>query len=115
MPEQYEDFAHVTGRVGRDAEVRDVKDSQVAVFSVAKRLGFGEGQTQWYDVEVWATRRNGEHEPLFDRVKGIRKGQLVGIESYAPKSRDHNDKTYYTLRAINVWRLADLEEQGDDW
>lgn len=116
MPD-YQPFPNVIGRVGRGGtEVRDVKDNQVARFSVAQRTGFGEGATQWYDVEVWSTRRNGEPEPLFTKVQSLQQGQLVAVESLTPKERTHNEKTYVTLPALNVWRLTDIaEESGDEW
>lgn len=113
--QQYPDFVNVVGRVGKDPFVKQANDTEVAAFTVAKRTGFGEGQTVWYDVEVWKTKRNGEENPLFTQVQALRKGQLVGIEASEPKSRDFNGKTYLTLVPWNVWRLTDLEEAEGDW
>lgn len=111
----YADFPNVIGRVGRETVVRDVKDQQVAQFSLAQRTGFGDGATKWYDVEVWSTRRNGDPEPLFTKVQSLQKGQLVAVESLTPKERTHNERTYVTLPALNVWRLTDIGDDGSDW
>lgn len=114
--QQYPDFVNVVGRVGKDPFVKQANDTEVVATTVAKRTGFGEGQTVWYDVEVWKTKRTGEDNPLFSKVQGLRKGQLVAIEASEPKSRDYNGKTYLTLNPWNVWRVTDLsEEAGDDW
>lgn len=115
MSTQYEPFANVIGRVGRGgAEVRN--EGRVVRFSVAKRQGFGDGETQWYDVDVWRDKKNGEHNPLFDKVKNLQQGQLVAVEAMSSKARTVGERVYLTLPAINVWRLTDIgEADGDEW
>jgi single-strand DNA-binding protein len=115
MSAQYPDFVNVVGRVGRDPEVKQTPTGKkVAAFSVAKRTGYGDGATKWFDVEVWGTRKSGDPEPLLAKVQGLQKGQLVGIEATS-KDREYNGKTYTTLSAINVWRLTDVGEASDEW
>jgi single-strand DNA-binding protein len=50
-------IVHVSGRIGRDAEVRNVGDGKVANFSVAENIGFGDNKkTQWWSCALWGVR-----------------------------------------------------------
>lgn len=50
-------IVHISGRIGRDAEVRHVGDSNVCNFSVAENVGFGDKKfTQWWSCALWGTR-----------------------------------------------------------
>jgi len=46
-----------TGRVGRDAELRDAGNSKVLGFALAVDSGFGNNkQTLWFDCSLWGER-----------------------------------------------------------
>lgn len=48
---------YFTGNVGKDAELRNVSNTDVCNFSVAVRQGFKhDAPTEWYRVAVWGTR-----------------------------------------------------------
>ena len=50
-------IVHISGRIGRDAEIRTVGDSEVANFSVAENIGFGDKKsTQWWSCALWGSR-----------------------------------------------------------
>lgn len=50
-------IVHISGRIGRDAEVRTVGDNAVANFSVAENIGFGDNKkTQWWSCAMWGSR-----------------------------------------------------------
>lgn len=50
-------IVHISGRIGRDAEVRNVSDQQVANFSVAENIGFGDAKkAQWWSCALWGNR-----------------------------------------------------------
>ena len=47
----------LTGRLGKDAEVRQTQNSTVAGFSVAVDVGYGDRkQTFWFDCSIWGKR-----------------------------------------------------------
>ena len=50
-------IVHISGRIGRDAEVRSVGDNNVANFSVAENVGFGDAKkAQWWSCALWGKR-----------------------------------------------------------
>lgn len=86
---------YFTGNVGRDAELRSVRDNQVCNFSVAVKQGFGrDAPTEWYRVEMWGKRG----ESLAGLVKKSAKvavcGELV-IDQYEGKPQ-------YRVRAYEI-------------
>lgn len=86
---------YFTGNVGRDAELRSVRDNQVCNFSVAVKQGFGkDAPTEWYRVEMWGKRG----ESLASLVKKGGKvavcGELV-IDQYEGKPQ-------YRVRAYEI-------------
>jgi single-strand DNA-binding protein len=88
------------GRIGRDAEVRktDAGDS-VLNTSLAVDSGFGaKKQTLWFDLSLWGKRA----ESL---VQYLKKGAQVGVSGELG-TREHNDKTYLTLRVQEVSLLG---------
>lgn len=103
---KYPPFVHVIGRAGKDAEVKEVKDSEIVKFSVAMMTGFGDGDTEWFDVDVWSDNKS------FEAAKSVRKGYLVGIIG-KPRSRDYNGKTYVTLDPVRLYRAVDIEAEED--
>jgi len=46
-----------TGRLGKDAETRNVSDTTVTSFSLASDVGYGEKKsTVWLDCSIWGKR-----------------------------------------------------------
>lgn len=67
------------GRLGKDAEIRDVGTSKVFTFSVAADYGFGDKKvTTWYDVECWVSGEKGIERA--NKMKELcKKGQQVFV------------------------------------
>jgi single-strand DNA-binding protein len=90
---------NVIGRVGRDAELRHTSDNKVTNFSVAVDSGFGKSkQTLWLDCSLWGKRG----EAIVDF---IRKGAQIGVSGELG-TREHEEKTYLTLRVAEVTLLG---------
>lgn len=89
------------GRVGRDAEVRHTANSEtVAGFSVAVDSGYGaKKQTLWFDCSVWGKRA----ESLAQYIK---KGDRIAVQGELG-TRQHDGKTYLTLRTSDVTLLGE--------
>lgn len=50
-------IVHIAGRLGRDAEIRHVNETDVCNFSVAENIGFGDRKaTQWWNCALWGSR-----------------------------------------------------------
>jgi single-strand DNA-binding protein len=50
-------IVHISGRIGRDGEVKNVGDNQVCNFSVAENIGYGDKKaTQWWSCALWGKR-----------------------------------------------------------
>lgn len=90
----------IVGRVGRDAQVRHTQaGDSVAGFSVAVDSGFGDKkQTLWLDCSVWGKRADAI-------AKHIKKGDRIAVVGELG-TRDHEGKTYLTLRASDVTLLG---------
>lgn len=87
--------ATISGRVGKDAEIRDAGGNSVCSFSVASSTKVkGEDKTIWTDVTLWGTR--GEKLAPY-----IRKGNFV-VVSGELSTREYNGKTYVQLRANDI-------------
>lgn len=76
MNQQTVDINHVVlvGRAGRDAEIRYFESGKVVTtFSLAVNRPVKDGQTDWFDIELWGKQAEiaGEY---------VKKGSLVGIE-----------------------------------
>lgn len=64
----------LVGRSGRDAEIRYFESGKVVTsFSVAVNRPFKDGETDWFDVEIWGKQAEvaGEY---------VKKGSLIGVE-----------------------------------
>ena len=98
----------VSGNLGRDAEVKTVGGSTVANFSIAVKSGFGQNeQTVWVDCALWGKQAEGKL-PSY-----LVKGQKVCVSGELG-TREHNGKTYITLRVNNIDPFCGGKgEQGD--
>lgn len=70
------DINHIVlvGRAGRDAEMRYFESGKVVTtFSLAVNRPIKDGQTDWFDIELWGKQAEiaGEY---------VKKGSLIGIE-----------------------------------
>lgn len=86
----------VSGNLGKDAVVRKAGDQSVAGFSLAMKSGYGEkAQTIWLDCSLWGKQAES------GLVQYLKKGQFV-VLSGELGTREHEGKTYLTLRVANV-------------
>ena len=86
----------VAGNLGRDAEVKSIGGSTVCNFSVAMKAGYGQNeQTIWLDCALWGKQAE-------SKLPGyLKKGQFVVLAGELG-TREHNGKTYLTLRVANI-------------
>ena len=86
----------VSGNLGKDAVVRKAGDQSVAGFSIAMKSGYGEkAQTIWLDCSLWGKQAES------GLVQYLKKGQFV-VLSGELGTREHEGKTYLTLRVASV-------------
>ena len=85
-----------SGNIGRDAEVRNAGGASVAGFSLAVKSGYGDkAQTVWVDCSIWGKQAES------GLVQYLKKGQFVVVTGELG-TREHEGKTYVTLRVNNV-------------
>lgn len=85
-----------SGNIGRDAEVRNAGGTSVAGFSLAVKSGYGDkAQTVWVDCSLWGKQAES------GLVQYLKKGQFVVVTGEIG-TREHEGKTYVTLRVNNV-------------
>ena len=85
-----------SGNIGRDAEVRNAGGTSVAGFSLAVKSGYGDkAQTVWVDCSLWGKQAES------GLVQYLKKGQFVVVTGELG-TREHEGKTYVTLRVSNV-------------
>src|SRR5690606_16091544 len=94
------------GRVGKDAVTPQAGTSQVTGFSLAVDSGFGDKkQTLWLDCSAWGDR--------FAKIGGyITKGSQLGVTGELG-TREHDGKTYLTLRVADVTLVGGKRDDGD--
>ena len=86
----------VSGNLGKDAVVRKAGDQSVAGFSLAMKSGYGDkAQTIWLDCSLWGKQAES------GLVQYLKKGQFV-VLSGELGTREHEGKTYLTLRVASV-------------
>lgn len=84
-----------TGNVGKDAEVRTVKGTDVCNFSVAVKQGIGrDAKSEWYRVAIWGQRGSQIAQYILKGSKVAVVGELE-IGSY-------DGKPQYSVRAHEV-------------
>lgn len=93
------DINHVVlvGRSGKDSEIRYFESgSAVTRFTLAVNRPVKDGQTDWFDVEVWGKQAEiaGEY---------VKKGTLVGVEGRVRwDSWNHKDTGDLMIRPVVV-------------
>lgn len=89
----------LTGRVGRDAELRDAGGTPVLNFPVATDTGFGDRKaTMWLNAALWGKRAQAMAEML-------NKGQFVAITgklSQREYEKDGQTRTSLELRVAEI-------------
>ena len=97
----------ISGGIGKDAELRTTQGGdKVAGFSVAVSDGFGnDKRTLWFDVSVWGKRA----ETL---APMLTKGGKVSVSGDL-STREHNGKTYLTVRASEVTLMGGGQDRGE--
>ena len=86
----------LTGRLGKDAEVRQTQSGAVAGFSVATDVGFGDRkQTLWFDCSIWGKRAES------GLIQYLTKGQQVAISGELSE-REHEGKVYKQIRVDDL-------------
>lgn len=91
------------GRVGKDAVTRNVGDDVVTGWSMAVDSGFGKNkQTLWWDCSLWGKRG----EKVADYIV---KGAQLGVSGEVG-TREHDGKTYLTLRIADVTLIGGKQE-----
>lgn len=88
-----------TGRLPRDAELKEVGENKVCNFTVASDVGYGDNKkTLWIECAIWG--KKGE------ALNGyLKKGQQVFIDgelSSREYEKDGVNKTVFTLRVNNL-------------
>lgn len=94
------------GRVGKDSVTRFTQGGDpVTGFSLAVDSGFGDKkQTLWLDCSAWGKR--------FEKVgEYITKGAQLGVTGELG-TREHDGKTYLTLRVADVTLVGGKREEG---
>lgn len=93
-------IVHISGRIGRDAEVRAVGDSNVANFSIAENIGFGDKKaTQWWGCALWG-KRGESLAPYLTKGAAVTVCGEVTVREYAGK--DGTAKYELSCRVLDV-------------
>ncbi len=94
----------IAGNIGKDAELRSTgQGDKVAGFTVAVDDGWGDSKrTLWFDVSIWGARAEKIY-PL------IQKGGKVCVSGDL-STREHNGKTYLTVRASEITLQSPRQE-----
>lgn len=97
----------IAGNIGRDAETRNTQQGdKVTSWTVAVEDRSGKDKsTIWFDCSLWGAR--GEKLAPY-----LRKGGKVVVSGDLGK-REHDGKTYLTIRADNV-TLMGAKEGGEE-
>ena len=104
-------IVHISGRIGRDAEVRNVNDTAVCNFSVAENIGFGEAKkTQWWSCALWG-KRGESLAPHLTKGSAVTVCGEVSVREYDGK--DGTRKHELTCRVLDV-ALQGSREAGQD-
>lgn len=95
----------IAGNIGRNAEVRQVGGDSVASFSVAvEERARDTKRTIWFDVSIWGRRADA-------LSRYLTKGSKVAVSGDL-STREHNGKTYLTVRANEISLMGGGEGQN---
>lgn len=95
-----------TGNLGRDSTVKNVGGTAVCNFTVAGKSGFGDKeQTLWLDCALWGKQAESKL-PQY-----LTKGAQVAVSGELG-TREHEGKTYLTLRVSSISLVGGKREDG---
>ena len=96
----------IAGGITRDAELRTAGSDKVLGFSVAVSEGFGDKKrTLYFDCNLWGKRG--------ETLAGmLTKGSKVAVAGDL-STREHNGKTYLTIRANEVTLMGGGQRNDD--
>lgn len=96
----------IAGGIGRDAETRTTQGGdKVTSFSVAVNDGVGQNKgTIWFDVSIWGKRGDA-------LAQYLTKGSRVAVSGDLGR-REHDGKTYLTVRADQITLLGGGNQDG---
>ena len=104
------------GRIGRDAETRQVGDKTVTSFSFASNVGFGEKKTTiWLDCSLWGSRGQ---KLETDLKKGAEMTLIGEISEREYINKDGEEKRSLSLRVADCTypkpstQQAEIQPQG---
>ena len=93
-------IVHISGRIGRDGEVRKVGDGNVCNFSVAENVGFGDSKkTQWWSCALWGNRGD-KLAPYLTKGSAVTVCGEVSVREY--NGKDGTAKWELTCRVLDV-------------
>ena len=96
----------ILGKLGKDAELKDINGTALAKFSVAQNVGFGDKKTtNWFEVSIWGAQAKSNF------VDYLKKGQMVQVVGEL-STREYNGKTYMEVRSYNC-NLAGGQPQSN--
>lgn len=96
----------IAGGITRDAELRTAGSDKVLGFSVAVSEGFGDKKrTLYFDCNLWG-KRGETLAPM------LTKGSKVAVAGDL-STREHNGKTYLTIRANEVTLMGGGQRNDD--
>ena len=99
----------IAGNIGRDAAVRRTQSGDAVTgwtVAVEERAG-QDKRTIWFDVTLWGKR--GEALAQY-----LTKGSKVSVSGEL-STREHEGKTYLTIRADQVTLLGGKRDDGQDY
>ena len=95
----------VSGRIGKDAESRTVRDNQVTSFNVAVDQGYGDSKrTNWFRVSVWGKKG-------FGAAPYLLKGGVVTVVGEL-EFDTYEGKPQYNIRAHD-FTLPAKQDRGN--
>lgn len=98
------------GNLGKDPEVRQVKDTSVAQFSLATTTGFGDNKkTQWHNVTLWGKTAEvaGQYLKKGNRVC------IVGEINYREYEKDGEKKFFTEIVGRELEMLTTKAEEQE--
>ena len=85
----------ILGKLGSDAELKDVNGTALAKFSVAQNVGYGDKKSvNWFSVSIWGAQAKSNF------VDYLKKGQMVQVVGEL-STREYNGKTYLEVRSYS--------------
>ena len=100
-----------TGNLGRDAELRQAGQTQVAKFSVGVKAGYGEkATTLWVNCELWGKQAESLSGYL---LKGKQVGITGELSQRSYTKADGTPQTSLDLKVVTVTLLGGAEGRSE--